>query len=335
MIPDDPRRAGPGKILDGRFRLVDEIGRGGMSTIFRAEDLQDGGRLVVVKVPLPMFASGLGAWSLFQQEEEIGRQMDHPFVLGFLALPPDRRRSYLVTEYVAGVSLATLLHQRGPLPEKEALTIVRKLCEAVAYVHERGFVHYDVKPDNVILCPDGTIRLIDFGLAHRATTSRFVLSRNAPAIGSSNYVAPEQVKRLSGRTSVDIYALGAVLYEMLTGRAPFPNDDPFVVASARLLGDPPAPTTLNPAISPAAEEIVLRALRRNPVERHPTARALLADLDRPDRVVVSGLARRLRPVTGARRFWRRARYVTLVALLPLASQVALFGLLWRHFAHKK
>jgi serine/threonine-protein kinase len=322
----------PGQVLDGRFLLTAKLGRGGMSTIFKAEDLADDHRTVAIKVPLPMFSIGVGAWSLFQREEEIGLQLDHPFVLRFLPLPADRRRSYIATEYVPGPSLAGHMARRHPLPEREALAIASQICAAVAHVHERGFVHYDVKPENVILCPDGTIRLIDFGLAHRAVSTRFTLAARPPAIASSTYVAPEQIRRLPGRKSVDVYAIGAVLYEMLTGQGPFPGDDPFVVASARTLGDPPAPRIVNPRVSPAAEEIALRALRRAPAERYEGAASMKDQLDRPDHVVVSGLAARLQPVTRWRRARRQARYIALVGMLPLATQVALFGLLWRHFA---
>jgi len=322
-----------GTVLDGRFLLTAELGRGGMATIFRAEDLADDRRPVVVKVPLPVFASGVGAWSLFQREEEIGRALDHPFVLKFLPLSADRRRPYLVTEYVPGRPLSEHLAERRPLPEAEALAIASQVCAALAHVHERGIVHYDVKPANVIVCPDGTIRLIDFGLAHEAVTSRFALGGGPPAIASALYVAPEQLRHRRGRKSVDIYAVGAMLYEMLTGQAPFPGDDPFVVASARTLGDPSAPRTINPRLSLEAEEIVLRALRRVPSERYPDAAAMKRDLDHPGRVVVSGLATRLQPVTRARRAWRWARYVALVGVLPVATQIALFGLLWHHLAH--
>jgi serine/threonine-protein kinase len=326
--------AAPGQTLDGRFLLTAEVGEGGMARIFRAEDLARDRAPVVVKVPLPMFSSGVGAWSLFQREEEMGRKLDHPFVLRFLPLPADRRRSYIVTEYVPGPSLAAHMRERGPLPEAEALIIASKICAAVAHVHERGVVHYDVKPENVILCPDGTIRLIDFGLAHPAVASRFAIAGRPPPIASSTYVAPEQIRRRPGQKSADIYALGAVLYEMLTGQAPFPGDDPFVVASARTLGDPPAPRALNPLLSSQAEEIALRALRRDPSQRYPSAAAMQADLEHPERMHVSGLAARLQPVTRARRVWRRVRHVALVALLPMLTQVALFGLLWRWFAHK-
>jgi len=329
------RNARLGQSLDNRFLLTEEIGRGGMATIFKALDLKNNDAPVVVKVPLPEFSSGVGAWSIFQREEAIGRQLDHPFVLKFLPLAEDSRRSYVVTEFVPGHTLADRLHQQRPLPEAEALSIASRVCAAIDYVHKQGVVHYDLKPANIMLCPDGSIRLIDFVLAHTAVTARFTLSGAPPAIGSCDYVAPEQIKRKRGRKSVDIYGVGTLLYEMLTGKTPFPGDDPFVVASARLLGDPPSPRTLNPAISRRVEEIVLKALRRDPDERYASATAMKADLIAPERVEVTGLAERLRPVTRWRRGLRLARHMTTYILLPLASQVILFLLLWHHLVHKR
>jgi len=327
-------KAAPGQVLDGRFRLTEELARGGMSTVYKAEDLRDGGRPVVVKVPLPIFSGTTGGWSLFQREEQIGLELDHPFVLKFLPPANGERRPYVVTEFVAGCTLEDRIHERGPLPEAEALSIASRLCDALEHLHAHGVVHYDVKPANVMLCPDGTIRVIDFGLAHDLVTARFTLAGPPPAIGSSGYVAPEQIRRKRGRRSVDIYGVGAVLYEMLTGRAPFPGDDPFVIASARTLGDPAAPRVLNPRLSAEAEEITLRALRRDPGERYASAAAMKADLDDLARVVVTGLADHLRPVTAWARRLRVARYIFVVCVLPVVAQVAVFTLLWRHFAHR-
>jgi serine/threonine-protein kinase len=329
-----PLKAAPGQILDGRFLLTEVIGRGGMATIFKAEDLEDDKRPVVVKVPLPMFSSGVGAWSIFQREEEIGGKLDHPSILKVLPLAVDRRRPYMATEYVPGQTLAERLREQRLLPEAEALAIARPVCAALVHMHERGFVHYDLKPANVMLCPDGGVRLIDFGLAHAAVTGRLALAGAPPPIATSDYAAPEQLRRKRGRKSVDVYAMGAMLYEMLTGQPPFPGDDPFVVGSARLVGDPPAPRTLNPAISPAVEEIVLRALRRDPAERYPSAEAMLADLEDPAGVALTNLHARLEPVTRLRRWRRVAVRAFALAVVPVLVQVVLFFILWRHYAHR-
>ena len=164
-------------MLDDRFRLFEEIGRGDMSTVFRAEDVADGNRTVAVKVPLPIFLSGTGLWSMFQRESDILASFDHPSIVRFVAAGKSGlRSSYLVTEYVEGATLACLLQTRGAFAEDQATEITRRLCEAVEYMHERGIVHYDIKPGNVILTPNGTIKPIHFGLAHAAATTRFAWS---------------------------------------------------------------------------------------------------------------------------------------------------------------
>lgn len=320
-------------VLGDRFLLVEELARGGMATIYKARDLKHESSLVAVKVPHPIFGSGLGSWSMFQREEEIGRQLDHPNIVKFMPLAVDRHRRYIVLEYVPGTTLGERLRTQGSLPEREALAIARQIVSALEHMHERGFVHYDLKPENVILHPDGSLRLIDLGLAH-AVERRFSWVGAMPAIGSKGYIAPEQILRKRGRKSVDIYAVGAMLYELLTGQHPYPDDDPFVIGSARLVGDPTAPRDINPKISKAVEEIVLRALRRDPSSRYPSMAALKSDLERPDSVVVTGLRDRLQPVTRWRRTARLARYIAITALLPIALQVVAFFVLWQRFSHK-
>jgi serine/threonine-protein kinase len=334
MSPASPRVA-PGQTLEDRFLIVESIGRGGMSTIFKAQDLRHPGEVVAVKVPLPQFSNGLGAWSMFQREAEIGGALDHPSILRFVALPPDKHRNYVVTECVEGKTLATRVGKGKAIAEPEALQIMSLLCDAVDYLHRHGIVHYDLKPGNVMLCADGSIRLIDFGLAHAVVHGRFNLSAPAPTLGTSEYVAPEQIRRQRGRPSVDIYALGSILYEMLTGHPPFEGDDPFVVASARQIGDPVAPRALNPAISLQAEEIVLRSLRRDPKDRYPTAAAMRADLEHPREMKVSGLAQHLIAVTRFRKSLRMLRYVTLVGVAPVVFMVGLFLLLWWYLEQKR
>jgi eukaryotic-like serine/threonine-protein kinase len=322
-----PFKVAPGQTLEGRFHLLEEIGHGGMSTVFKASDLQNAGQLVAVKIPLPQYQSGLGSWSMFQREAEIGARLDHPFILRFIG-PAPRNRRYVVTEFLDAPTLASRVGKGRRLTESDALPIMSRVCEAVDYLHGRGIVHYDLKPGNVLLCADGSVRLIDLGMAHEAVGRRHLLSAPAPPFATSDYVAPEQIARSRGRRSVDIYALGAMLYEMLTGHPPFEGDDAFVVASARQIGDPRAPRELCPDISTQVEEIVLRALRRKPGERYATAGALKADLDDPARVQVTGLAGRLVQVTSGRKWLRWMRFVALTGVLPIGILVGMFRVLW-------
>ncbi len=323
-------KAAPGQILDGRFHLLEQIGKGGMSTVFKASDLENAGQTVAVKVPLPQYSSGLGSWSMFQREAEIGARLHHPFILRFIAPALPGNRSYVVTEFLDAPTLASRIGKGRRLPEAEALSMLGRLCEAVDYLHRQGVVHYDLKPGNVLLCDDGSLRLIDLGMAHEVVVGRgrSMFSAPAPPFATSEYVAPEQIHRRRGQRSVDIYALGAILYEMLTGHPPFEGDDPFVVASAREVGDPRALRELCPAISEQAEEIALRALRRNPKERYATAAEFKADVDDPARVRVSGLARRLVAVTPGRKRLRWVRFIALTGIAPIAILVAMFRFLW-------
>jgi eukaryotic-like serine/threonine-protein kinase len=329
-----PIKVALGQTLEGRFLLLEEIGRGGMSVVFKASDLENGGQAVAVKVPLPQYSSGLGSWSMFQHEAELGLKLDHPAILRFVGLAPKKDRTYLVTEFVSGPTLASRIGRGRKLPESEAFAIMSRLCEAVDYLHRAQVVHYDLKPANVLLGDDGSVRVIDLGMAHEVVKGRFGFGGAAPLLATAEYVAPEQIGRRRGQPSVDIYALGCILYEMLTGQTPFEGDDPFVVASARQIGDPKAPRALCPTISEQAEEITLRALRRDPAERYATAAAFKADLDHPSQVRITGLARRLVEVTPGRRRLRLARFIAITGVIPVAALVGTFLLLWWRLARK-
>ena len=320
-----------GDILDGRFLLVELINIGGMATVFKAEDLARQRQPVVVKVALAQYASGMGAWSQFEREAELGAMLDHPGVVRFVPVPGHQRGTYVVTEYLNGITLAERLATVDCLPEAEALPLAGRIAAALHYLHESGIVHGDIKPGNVMLCADQSIRLIDFGMAQAVDRRRIRFGGSAPAMGTKDYIAPEQLRRQQGRPSSDIYSLGAVLYQLLTGVVPFPGDDPFVLGSLRLTGDPPAPRRKNPALSPAAEEIVLRALQRDPARRYPSAAAMQADLEAPERVCLTGLCDRLQPSTRWRRLQHQAQWIAAWCLLPLAVQASAIFWIWRHY----
>ena len=285
----------PGQVLDGRFLIREVITRSGMATVYRAEDLLNGRREVAIKVPLRSLECDSAGFSRFQHEEEIGLRLSHPSLLKFHAVAGGKCRPYIATEFLRGCTLSHLAQVRRPIGETDALKVAALVCEAVGHMHAQGVIHCDLKPANIMICRDQTLRVLDFGLSSPPMRQRSVLAKLTTIFGAPEYMAPEQVENGPIDERTDIYALGTVLYELLTGSVPFPNEDPWQSAFQRTSGDPIAPRQLNPELSPQAEEIVLHALQRNPDNRYPTMAAFKADLDAPKRVPVTGLCKRLRP----------------------------------------
>jgi serine/threonine-protein kinase len=321
----------PGAVLDGRFAITEMVRGGGMATIFKARDLENNGHFVAVKIPHENVEMDAALYSRFQREDEIGVELNHPSVLRFVAVAK-RSRLYIVTEFLTGTTLFHVLRERRRLPEKEALAIAARICDALQYLHEHGVVHRDLKPENIMLCEDGTLRLMDFGISLGAASRRLTFVGFAP--GTPHYMAPERVHGRRGDRRTDIYSLGAMLYEMLTGKIAFNDEDISVILNSRVTGDPEPPRRLNPAISPQAEEIVLHAMERHPAQRYEMAAAMLAELQAPEHVTLTGRRDRLKISTPARRRWRTIRIVAFWVLVPLAAQVLLFLLLWRHLSKK-
>jgi serine/threonine-protein kinase len=249
-----------------------------MASIFKAND-RETGQTVAIKVPLMQFESDMAAFSRFEREEEIGKTLQHPHILKIFAVPPGKKsRPYIVMEYLQGQSLGALMREVHPLPERDAVKIASRICEALDHMHSHEIVHRDLKPQNIMICSDGSIRIMDFGIAKSLKMRRITFVGFSPSMGTPDYMAPEQVKGTRGDVRTDIYALGAILYEMCTGSTPFEGDSPYAVMNARLTGDPVAPRKINPTLMPAVEEIILRAMERNPAERYPTAVAMEAGI---------------------------------------------------------
>ncbi|MGA2750087.1 MAG: serine/threonine-protein kinase [Verrucomicrobiota bacterium] len=318
----------PGAVLDGRFAITEVVCTGGMATVFKARDLERDGEGVAIKVPHESVEMDPALFSRFQREEEIGAGLDHPSILRFFTVK-NKSRPYLVTEFLTGVTLYHVLKERRRLPEREALEIATRLCGALQYLHSRAILHRDLKPENIMICQDGTLRLMDFGIAHAPQLRRLTFIGFAP--GTPHYMAPERVQGKRGDARTDIYSLGAILYQMLTGVIAFDDADVTLIMDKRVTGDPEAPRKLNPDITPQAEEIVLHAMDREPVNRHASAADLKAELEALDTVKMTGRCRRLKVSTPWTRRWRKIRWLAFWGLAPIAVQVVLFLVLWRHF----
>jgi serine/threonine-protein kinase len=325
----------PNYRLDGRFLIREIIARSGMATIYRAEDTLHPGRGVAIKVPLVVAESDPVYFARFCHEEEIGLKLSHPFLLKFYSVTGKKSRPYIVTELLRGCTLAHLRYESRPLPESDALKITTLICEALEYLHQHGFVHRDLKPANIMICSDQTLRVMDFGLAAPPVRRRSILAKLTPIFGTPEYMAPEQVENASIDERTDVYALGAILYELLTGAVPFQNEDPWQSAFQRTTGDPIAPRKLNPLLSPQAEEVVLHALQRKPNNRYPSIAAFRADLSAPERVSVTGYCDRLRPPR-----WKLSIQGTpvltglLLGLAAILFFVLLFLVMWMRLAAK-
>jgi serine/threonine protein kinase len=316
-----------GQVLDDRFEICEAIHRSSMSTVFKAYDRQSA-QTVAVKVPLMNLEADPAFYSRFQREEEIGRVLDHPGILKIIPVE-QKSRPYIVMEFVKGQTLDRLMQSIGILPISDTLKIVSRICDALEYMHGRGVIHRDMKPSNIMVCDDGALRIMDFGIAKNEAMRRITFGSFSPTIGTPDYMAPEQVKGKRGDQRTDIYSLGAILYEMLTGHVPFKGPNLYAVMNARLAGDPKAPSILNPEISPQIEEIVLHAMEGDALERYPSAAAMKAELDSPETVQVTQRRERLRAVAPENRRLRRVRIYLCTPLIPIVAFLLLWFLLSR------
>jgi serine/threonine-protein kinase len=319
----------PGQTLDNRFQITDVINRSGMGSIFKAHDLKTG-LTVAIKAPLMQFESDPASFSRFEREEEIGATLTHPSILRIFAVPREEKsRPYIVMEYLQGQTLAALLREVHPLPEPDAVKIASRVCEALDYMHLHKIVHRDLKPQNIMICLNGSIRIMDFGIAKSLKARRLTFVGFSPSMGTPDYMAPEQVKGKRGDERTDLYALGAILYEMCAGRTPYEGESPYAVMNARLTGDPVAPRKVNPKLTPAVEEIILHALERDPAKRYASAEEMKAELDDYEKVELVGRYRNLQ----SPQLWKsRFRNLPLILMLGLGWIIS-FILLFLYLKH--
>jgi eukaryotic-like serine/threonine-protein kinase len=292
-----------------------------MASIFRGTDLKTG-RQVAIKVPHPEMESDPVFFDRFRREEDIGKALDHPGVMKVFT-DGDRSQIYMVMEWVDGKLLRQILSDLKKLPPERAIKIALGILDALGYIHSHGIVHRDLKPENIMVDSNDNVKLIDFGIAGQEGARRLTFAKLSQVMGTPDYISPEQVRGKRGDARSDIYALGVMLYEMLTGKTPFQGPNPFAIMNDRLLNNPIPPREIDPTVSPELQEIVYRAIERDPKNRYSNAHDMAVDLQHPEKVGVSE-----RPelhLWKKRRIpWvRRILFYIMLALIP----VVVFGLL--------
>jgi len=310
----------PGDQLD-HYRIDHLVARSGMASIFRATDLRTG-TPVAIKVPHPEMESDPVFFDRFHREEEIGQQFDHPGVMKVFT-DDDHSQVYMVMEWVEGKLLRNLLSEQRKLPAERAVRIALGICDALDYIHTHGVVHRDLKPENIMIDDHDRIKLIDFGIAGKTGARRLTFTNFTQAMGTPDYISPEQVKGKRGDARSDIYALGVMLYEMLAGKTPFTGPNPLAIMNDRMLNNPVPPREIDPSISPELQEIIYRAIERDPKNRYASAREFAWDLQHPEGV---GVAERpeLREWKHRRSSWpKKVLFYFSMALVP----VVIFALL--------
>ncbi len=261
-------------VLVDRYELGPVLGQGGMAKVHQGLDRQLG-RQVAIKVLAPPFDRDREFVERFQREARAAAGLSHPNIVAVFDSGSDDGTHYIVTELVEGETLADRLRRDGPMPQAEAVAVAVDIARALAAAHERGLIHRDIKPGNVMLLPDGRVKVVDFGIARAAGSD--TLTNTGVVLGSTAYLSPEQASGQPVDERADLYALGCVLYEMLTGRVPFSADTPIATMYRHVNEDPPPPSTFAP-IPSELEDIVMRALEKDPKRRFASASELEAAL---------------------------------------------------------
>ena len=304
----------PGTQIDF-YRIEAPVARSGMASIFRAVDVRNN-RVVALKIPHPDMEADPILFDRFQREAGIGERLQHPNVMRVYG-GEKRSRVYMVMEWCEGRLLRNILHE-SRISQERAIHIALAVLDALEYIHDNGVVHRDLKPENIMVDEHDNIKLIDFGIAGDATARRLTYANFTATLGTADYIAPEQVKGKRGDGRTDIYAVGVILYEMLTGRVPFTGSSPIQVMNDRLLNYPTPPTVLDPSISPQLQEVIYRALERDPKNRYARARDFAQDLRNLDQVGVEDRPELQNWQKRKAHLPRAIFYYSALALIPVA-----------------
>jgi serine/threonine-protein kinase len=297
------------------YRIEALIASSGMASIYRATDLRDN-RVVALKFPHPDMEADPFLFDHFQREAGIGERLDHPKLMRVLG--SERcARNYLVMEWCEGRSLRKILDE-GRIHHDRAIRIAIDVLDALDYIHANGGVHHDLKPENIMIDAAGNIKLIDFGIASNSTAQRLTHASFKAILGTPNYASPEQVTGKRGDERSDLYSIGIILYEMLTGKLPFSGPSTQEAMNERLLSRPVPPCVVDPSISPQLQEVILHALEKDPRNRYPTAHDFVWDLEHLNQVGLENRAELRNRRERKSQLWRNVLYYSALVLAPVA-----------------
>ena len=316
----------PGQELD-HYRIESAVADSGMASIYRAIDMRDG-RQVAIKIPHMALEQDPVRADRFRREEQIGSTLNHPNVMKIYA-DDHRSGTYMVMEWCDGRLLRQILTEEGKLAPERAIKITLGILRALDYIHNHGVVHRDLKPENIMVDDQDNIKLIDFGIASIEGAKRLTYTGYTQALGTPDYIAPEQVKGKRGDARSDLYAVGIMLYEMLSGKTPFSGPSPLAVMNDRLINHPLPPRVAEPSITPQLQEVLYRAIEREPKNRYPSAHAFALDLEHLDQVGVADRTELNQWKKSGPPVSRNVLLYSALALIPILLFVAML-LLSRH-----
>lgn len=256
-----------GRVFNNRYQITERIGIGGMAEVYRAQD-NVLGRMVAVKIMLPQYAADPNFTKRFKQEAAASANLQSPYIVNIYDWGQDDQTYYIVMEFVRGSDLKTAISERGAINQRKAAEIGSQVCQALSVAHNLDIVHRDIKPQNIMVQPDGNVKVMDFGIA-RAKNS--VMTQTSSVLGTAHYISPEQAQGKELTATSDIYSLGVVLYEASTGKLPFDGPDAVSVAMKQVNDQPVPPREINPDLDPALESIIMKAMAKQPSERFETA----------------------------------------------------------------
>lgn len=274
--------------LGQRYRITEKVGTGGMADVYKAVD-EVLGRSVAVKVMHAKYASDANFAARFRQEAQAAANLQSPYIVNIYDWGQDGDTYYIVMEYVRGQDLKTIIQQQGALSSKKVADIGQQVCAALAVAHGYDVIHRDIKPHNIMVKPDGSVKVMDFGIARAGNTT---MTQTGSVLGTAHYVSPEQAQGKELTAASDLYSLGVVLYEASCGQLPFDAETPVAVAMKQVNEQPVRPSKINPSLDPALEEVIGRALAKDPHARYATAEDMRRDLQNVVRGVPASVGAR-------------------------------------------